>query len=142
MTFEPGAAATTIRSWADRVRAAGLSFFAVFGGMWLLIDGLDRPGWTKHALVPAVAAYLAAAGLVVTWRICCMRARFDDQGVTVRTFFRTSQLSWPEVSEFTDGAAHMGEETLWALKIALRDGRTVTAGATMRAPRRKGRDPL
>ena len=142
MTFGHESAVTTIRSWADRLRAAGLSVFAVFGGMVLLVDGLDRPGWAKHALVPTVAAYLAATGLVVAWRICRMRARFDDQGVTVRAFFRTSRLSWPEVSEFTDGTADVGEDRLWALKIVLRDGRTVTAGATMRAPRRKGKDPL
>ena len=141
MTSEPGPAATTICSWADRLRAAGLSFFVAFGGMLLLIAGLDRPGWAKHTLVPAVTAYLTAAGLAVTWRICRMGARFDDQGVTVRAFFRTSRLSWPEVSEFTDGAAHVGEDTLWALKIVLRDGRTVTAGATMRVPKRKGKTP-
>jgi hypothetical protein len=142
MTSEPESAAITIRSWVDRLRAAGLSFFVVFGGMWLLIDALDRPGWAKRALVPAVAAYLAAAWLVVTWRICRMRARFGDQGVMIGAFFRTSRLSWPEVSEFTDGVAHVGEESLWALKIVLRDGRTVTAGATTRASRRKGKDPL
>jgi hypothetical protein len=71
-----------------------------------------------------------------------MEARFDDQGVAGRAFFRTARLTWPEVSEFTDGAAHMGEETVRALKIVLRDGRTVSAGATMRAPMRKGRDSL
>jgi hypothetical protein len=139
MASELESAATTIRSWVDRLRAAGLSFFVVFGGMLLLIAALDRPGWAKHVLVPAVAAYLAAAWLVVTWRICRMEARFDDQGVTVRAFFRTSRLSWPEVSEFTDGRAHVGEETLWALKIVLRDGRTVTAGATMKTTRRRGK---
>jgi hypothetical protein len=75
MTSEPESAETTIRSWADRLRAVGLSFFVVFGGMWLLIDALDEPGWAKHALVPTVAAYLAAAWLVVTWRIAaCGRA--------------------------------------------------------------------
>jgi hypothetical protein len=57
MITERESAATTIRSWADRLRAAGLSFLALFGGMWLLIAGLDSPEWAKRALVPAVAAY-------------------------------------------------------------------------------------
>jgi hypothetical protein len=135
------AAATTIRSWTDRIRAAALSLMLVFlAGTTLLVAGLDSLGWAKHALVPAVAAYLAVAGLVVTWRICLSGVRFDDQGITVRNFFRTYRLSWPEVSEFTDGAASLGEETLWALKIMLRDGRTVTAAGTMRMERKRKGD--
>jgi hypothetical protein len=79
MTSEHQPEATTIRSWTDRSRAGGLSFIFVFVvGTGLLIDGLDRPGWTKHALVPAVPAYLAAR-LVVTWRICRMGVRFGTR---------------------------------------------------------------
>jgi hypothetical protein len=140
MTSELKAAATTIHSWTDRTRAAGLSLMLVFlAGTMLLVAGLDGLGWAKHR-VPAVAAYLAVAGLVVTWRICVSGVRFDDQGITVRNFFRTYRLSWPEVSEFTDGAASLGEETLWALKIMLRDGRTVTAAGTMRMERKRNGD--
>ena len=83
MALDQKSAATTIRSWADRLRAAGLSFLAVGSGMWLLIDGFDRPGWAKHVLVPVVAVCLAATGLAVTWRICRMGVRFDEEGVTV-----------------------------------------------------------
>ena len=36
----------------------------------------------------------------------------------------------------------MGKTRLWALKIVLRDGRTVTAGATMRMRISEGDDPL
>ena len=141
MIIEHQSEGTAIRSWADRLRAAGLSLFVVFGGMLLLIGGLDRPGGAKQALVPVVAAYLAATVLVVTWRISRMGVRFDARGITVSAFFRTSMLRWPEVHGFTDGSAWIGETRLWALKIVLRDERAVTAGGNDEAADEKGDGP-
>jgi hypothetical protein len=48
----------------------------------------------------------------------------DWAGVTVRNFWRTYKLSWPEVSHLGDGSVYMGDAGyIWALGVVLRDGR-------------------
>lgn len=51
--------------------------------------------------------------------------RFDDQGVTVRNWFRTYRIGWAEVSRFTDCWGEWGRD----LGVALHNGRNVMAWA-------------
>jgi hypothetical protein len=89
--------------------------------------------------VLAAVAYLAAAAAVSIWgcfRGWRMGLRLDDQGVTIRNYFRTYRIGWPGVRRFADGSVSGGEAgRLWALNVMLRDGRVITAAATSRGKR-------
>jgi hypothetical protein len=61
--------------------------------------------------------------------------RLDDDGITVRNFFRTYRIGWDEVHWFTDGSVPSigGPVYFWALDIVLHDGCMITAsGASSR----------
>ncbi len=97
----------------------------------------DGPHWVRHAPRLAVVTYPVILAAVLIWG--CVRGwriglRVDQDGVTVRNFFRIYQFSLAEVSCFTDGSALGGEsQQWWALCVVLRDGRTVTARGTTRS---------
>jgi hypothetical protein len=98
---------------------------------------IDPPQWVQHAPVPAVVTYLVIVAAALIWG--CFRGwriglGVDEDGVTVRNFFRTHRFGWPEVSCFADGSAFGGQsEHWWALRVVLRDGRAVTARGTTRS---------
>src|SRR6266576_6494087 len=103
----PGAA--TIATGEPRILAI-LSTFAAcfFAGVWV-IDGAQ---WVQHAPMPAVVTYLVIVAAALIWG--CFRGwriglGVDEDGVTVRNFFRTHRFGWPEVSCFADGSAFGGE---------------------------------
>jgi hypothetical protein len=61
--------------------------------------------------------------------------RFDDEGITIRNWFRTYRIGWAEVRRFTDGsvggdgsAGDRGGK--WVLAVSLHTGRTVIASST------------
>jgi hypothetical protein len=124
--LQAGPTAITMVSWTGRTYAmllVAVYVYQVFGR-------------SPRARGPADIGYLAFVALVSIlllyggWQ---MRVRFDDRGVTVHQFLRTRRFSWPEVSHFADGRINVGHgwEPNWVLKIVLRDGRAVRAGATM-----------
>jgi len=65
--------------------------------------------------------------------------RIDGNGVTVRNYFRSYRIRWPEVNCLADGAAmgaslagqSGGMQEWWALSILRHDGRAVTATGTI-----------
>jgi hypothetical protein len=64
------------------------------------------------------------------WRIWA-RVRLDDDGITVRNVLRTYRIGWDQVCGFEDGSVRGGlGGQFWALRIALRDGRVITAEGT------------
>jgi hypothetical protein len=84
--------------------------------------------------VLATVAYLVIVAAVSIWG--CSRGwriglRLSDDGVTVRNYFHTYRISWPEVRCFADASVNGGQAgRRWALGIVLRDGRVVTASGT------------
>jgi hypothetical protein len=84
--------------------------------------------------VPGYVAYLVVIAAAVIWgcsRSWRMELRIDNRGVTVRNYFRTCRIGWPEVSSFADGAVNAGGAgRQWALKVIRRNGSAVTACGT------------
>lgn len=105
----------------------------------------DEPPWLRHAPRGAVVTYLAIVAVACIWG--CFRGwrlglRIDDNGMTIRNFFRTHRFTWPEVSRFADGTAFNGESRDWALRVVLHNGKAVTArGTTRSGPRTPRRWP-
>lgn len=105
----------------------------VIAGSWVQ----DGPQWLRHAPRPAVVTYLVIVTVALIWG--CLRGwriglHIDDNGVTIRNFFRTHRFAWPEVSHFADGSAFGGEsKSWWALSVVLRDGSVVIARGTTRS---------
>jgi hypothetical protein len=99
----------------------------------------NSPDVLPRGHVPAAVAYLAAAAAVSIWgcwRGWRLRLRLDDHGVTVRNFFHSYKFGWPEVRRFADGSVNGGNAgRLWALSVALNDGRVITASGTSRGKR-------
>jgi hypothetical protein len=130
--LQAGPAAITIVSWTIRAGAILL----LLGGWAIAV--FKRPPWAIHG--PALIVYLAIVALVsilLLYRVWRMRVRFDDRGIAVCQLLRTCHFGWPEVSHFADGnvlglSPNEGEveDPQWALRIVLRDGRSVTVGAT------------
>jgi Bacterial PH domain len=82
----------------------------------------------------AVAAYLVLVAAALVWgcfRSWRMTLQMTDRGVTVRNFFGTRRIDWHEVNGFGSDPDMEGISTL---NVMLRDGRTVTATATLKAP--------
>ena len=74
----------------------------------------------------AAGAWAAARG----WRIALLA---EPDHLIVRNHFRTYRLSWDDIAEFRDGRMSGGQAgVMWALRIRLTDGRTVTSQATGR----------
>jgi DivIVA domain-containing protein len=130
----------------DSPRAATIAtgesrFIAIFFtlGACLIAGGWVQggPQWLRHAPRPAVVTYLVIVTVALIWG--CFRGwrielRIDDNGVTIRNFFRTHRFTWPEVSHFADAWLYGGESKFWwALRVVLRDGRTVIARGTTRS---------
>ena len=87
----------------------------------------------SDAVLAAVAALCAAAGM---WGIVrCTRIALvaDYAGVVVRNSLRTYRFAWSEVAGFADGRSNGGEAgTMWALAVIGKDGKVVTSRATGR----------
>src|SRR5215472_1456102 len=106
------------------LRFITLFFVALIGGLaeWLILAAL-----LNGSGPPLTAA--AATVLTLALTVACVRAlrsglRMDGDGVTVRNFWRTYKISWPEVSHLGDGSVYMGDAGhIWALGVVLRDGR-------------------
>jgi hypothetical protein len=80
-----------------------------------------------HTALVVVCASAVVSALVwvcaLAWR---MQLRIDEHGVTVRNFFQTYRISWPEISRFEDGSRWVGQAGhVWALRIVRHDGRAV-----------------
>ena len=133
VTGEPGAVivAERYRRWSAVI------FTPVAAGVSALLITQRFQSLPPHGRVLATVACLAVAAAVSVWG--CTRGwriglRLGDDGVTVRNYFRTYRISWPEVRCFADGSVSGGESgRLWALDVVLRDGRTVTASGTARS---------
>lgn len=112
------------------------AFYGV-GVLWPLAAGKYRLGmdkWSPKLLTHVPGAALAAAVAIVavgliwgcsrSWRI----GLYMDYGaVTVRNYFRTYRISWPEVTGFVDGSV---PGRTWALTVLMDGGRAVTASGT------------
>jgi len=133
MTSTDGSGITTVAERSPR-------WFAIFetliiGAVVALAPSDKFPHQVKHVPKPGAAAYLALVTIAVIvgcfrgWR---MGLSMDQRGATVRNYFRSYQIGWPEVSRLADGSAYAGADGWkWALNVMLRDGRTVTANGTM-----------
>jgi hypothetical protein len=115
--------------WSRLIAISGTVSFGLIG----VAGPLSRyPNWVKH--VPGFVAYLAVLAVAVIWgcsRSWRMELRMDNRGVTVRNYFRTYRIGWPEVSSFADGAVNAGAGgRTWALKVIRRNGSAVTACGT------------
>jgi hypothetical protein len=61
-----------------------------------------------------------------------LAVRFHDHGVTIRNYWRTRRYRWDQVSHFADADVWAsGVRPQWGLDVVLRDGRVVTARATL-----------
>jgi hypothetical protein len=126
--------AVTIATGESRFIAIFFTLGAcVIAGGW--VQG--GPHWLRHAPRPAVVTYLVIVTGALIWG--CFRGwriglRIDDNGVTIRNFFRTNRFTWPGVSHFADGWVFGGESKFWwALCVVLRDGRAVIARGTTKS---------
>jgi len=135
MISEVKPSAITIPSTFGRTRTVLVTGFCAAVAVAVVLDP-PTPHWARHE--PSLAVYLAVGALVAAllvyrgWRT---GVRFDGRGVTICYFFWTRRLSWHEVSRFADGCtAGLGEisRRVWALDVALHDGRVVTVKATAR----------
>jgi hypothetical protein len=97
-------------------------------------DRLRDNGGLQPRAVPSVPQTPKQDADVITISNPRGELRFDDQGVTVRNWFRTYQIGWAEVRRFTDGALADGgdDQRIWALYVMLHRGRTVMARAAAR----------
>lgn len=131
MTRRDSLEAVTIATVEARVTAVLLTLFLGFwAGTWVT-DASHHASMASEVIYLVIAAAIVIGGCVRGWRL---GLHVNDDGVTVRNFFRTHQFGWPEVRCFADGSA-LGAESQhwWALRVVLRDGRTVTARGTTRS---------
>jgi len=99
----------------------------------IVIADAEGPGGGQvHGSAAVIyLAILASASAGLLARSWLMGTRFDDRGIRVRKYFSTRRVGWPEVSHFADGGwMNDADDQRWVLDIVLRDGRTVTTGAT------------
>jgi len=135
MTSEQGSGAT----WIARDRRFNVTYTITFWvAVCFLIFPVSWPVEVLHDKHPPVAVfvYLAIVAVALIWslyRAWHVGVRFDGHGVMVWNYFRTHQARWAEVSSFADGSTN-GRN--WALAVMLRDGRGVTATATVGRPGR------
>src|SRR5262249_6629592 len=127
MTPEARPAAIRIANWGGRI---GATVWLVIGIIFAYDAGPALgPVHGTAAVIYVVILALASAGLLS--RAWLMGTSFDDQGIRVRKYFSTRRFGWPEVRHFADGGwINDGDDHRWVLDIVLRDGRTVTTGAT------------
>jgi hypothetical protein len=106
-------------------------------GLLALAAPWGGPRWFRDLPVRVTDGYLAVAALAVLaglWRAWRMALCLDDNGVTVRNLLRTHRFSWPAIRRFADGSA-LGDTSraYWAVRVVPRDGKAVTAAATIRS---------
>lgn len=124
-----------------RPRWEEMAFTLLAGVVVALIPWVKFPNQVKHLPVPGIAAYLALvtiATVVGCFRGWRMGLVMDQHGATIRNYFWTYRLGWPEVDCLADGSCYAGADGWkWALSLMLHDGRTVTAiGTRTSGPRR------
>jgi hypothetical protein len=105
--------------------------------LWPFVAGKYRLGTNKwsprlvmHFPEAAVVSVLAivAVGLIWGWsRSWRMGLYMNQNGVTVRNYFRTYRFGWPEVTRLVDGSPWYG---YWALSVLVTGGGAVTASGT------------
>jgi hypothetical protein len=122
----PRPAAITIRSRACLVDRM---FLPIVG--YGLLAALS---WGQVSVI-AYCAIVAAGGILLLYRACRHRVRFDDRGIMVRNFYWTHKLSWHDVSHFgygkIIGLTERGPD-FWAVRIVLNNGPSVAAEGTAR----------
>lgn len=105
----------------------------------------NAPAWIRHGETALVVVYASAVVIAFVW-VCArawrMQLRIDEDGITVRNFFRTYRISWPEIIRFEDGSRWVGQEGhVWALRIVRRDRQavisTISSLGGWRAARRR-----
>jgi hypothetical protein len=122
--------------WVAVLGTVFFGSFAVFAPQEKFSNSL------KHIPALAVDAYLVFVAMALIWgcvRALRMGVRIDGNGVTVRNYFRTYWIGWPEVNCLTDGAAmgaslagaNGGMQEWWALSVLAHNGRAVTATGTI-----------
>jgi hypothetical protein len=127
MALEVRPAAISI---ADRGGRIGAAFYLLFGIMLVYVEG-PGGGQVHGSAAVIYLAILAPVSIGLLSRVWLMGTRFDDHGIRVRKYFSTRRFGWPEVSHFADGGwMNDADDQRWVLDIVLRDGRTVTTGAT------------
>jgi hypothetical protein len=100
---------------------------------WAIVDAfpsLGGPSWVNRVPDAGVVVYLVGVGLAaiwLLWRSWRTGVRFDAKGITVRNFWSTRRIAFTEVSYLADAAYHGPNGSLWALRVMLRDGRSVKA---------------
>lgn len=117
-------------SIADRGGRIGTTVYLLI--VILIADAEGPGGGQVHGSAALIyLAILGTASIGLLSRAWLMGTRFDDHGIRVRKYFSTRRFGWPEVSHFADGGwINDGDDQRWVLDIVLRDGRTVTTGAT------------
>lgn len=134
---------TTIAERNPRVNAIWWTFLAC---LLVILTVSHGDLWGKHAPI-AGYAIVGPALILGCFRGWCMGLRINQSGVTVRNYFRTRRISWPEVAFFADGSAMglfssgLGKSDLgfgWALSVALVDKRPETAGRHTGSPEHQG----
>jgi Bacterial PH domain len=110
-----------------------------FGFLAVFVPFKQFSSWVKHVPASAVDVYLvivAAALILGCFRGWRMGLHLDGNGVTVRNYFRTYHIGWPEVKCLADGNAGLqlggNGQFAWALSVMTHDGRPVVASATTR----------
>jgi len=127
MSPEARPAAIGIADWGGRI---GTTVWLLIGIMFAY-DAGPVLGPVRGSAAVTYLAILGLASIGLLARAWLMGTSFDDHGIRVRKYFSTRRLGWPEVSHFADGGwIHDGDDQRWVLDIVLRDGRTVTTGAT------------
>ena len=129
---------TLIAERNPRVNAIWWTFLAC---LVVVITAIDNPVthlWVKHdpTVVGAIAAIALIGGCFRGWRI---GLRIDQSGMTVRNYFRTYRIGWPEVSLFADGSAlglfaggqSPGGDFGWGWALRVVRGSPVPAGWTV-----------
>jgi hypothetical protein len=98
------------------------------GAAWLvLMENKD----SRPPLI-AIAVALPIALVIGCSRALLLGMRMDESGVTVRNFWETRKISWPDVSHLGDGHVFLGSKeqlgpgNVWALGVVLRDGRVIS----------------
>ena len=129
----PGAVTIVDREWSGIVMMLTCSV-VVLAALGLV----NAPAWVRHGDTAAVVAY--AVAVVIALASACARAwrmqlRIDEDGVTIRNFYRMHRIGWSEIGQFEDGSRWLGWE---ASEVWVR-GAPIEAGAKRGDHRRQPR---
>lgn len=140
MTSRNRSGATTVVA-EDAPRWFGIVVTALYGvsvlwppvlGKYVEKHSYLPPKGVTHLPETAVAVGLAIVAVALIWgcsRGWRMGLYMGHEGVTVRNYFRTYRVGWPEVIGLVDGRALAGGKW-WALTVLMDGGRAVTASGT------------